>query len=76
MKPEQLINAFKEQKKFPAMFNAGTGGGSGQNPRQFNNPGGGKTFSVSREASKTNPQLYQTAKAEAEKVGGVVTFTD
>ena len=74
MKPEQLITSFKEQKKFPAMFNAGTGGGSGAPARQTGS--GGKAFSVSREASKNNPALYQNAKAEAEKVGGSVTWTD
>jgi hypothetical protein len=75
MKPEQLITGWREQKKFPAMFNAGDGGGAGQGGRQITNQGG-SVITVSREASKTNPGLYQQAKAQAEKTGAAVQFTD
>lgn len=34
MKPDQLINGFREAKKFAAMFNAGDGGGTGASNRQ------------------------------------------
>lgn len=74
MTPDQLIKGWQEAKKFQGMFvNPGAGGtGATNRQTQF----GGRTFQVSREASKTNPQLYQNAKAEAEKVGGQVTWTD
>lgn len=75
MSTEQLIKGWQEGKKFQGMFLAGREGGTGGSNRQVQSFGG-KTFTVSREASKTNPQLYQSAKAEAEKVGGQVAWTD
>ncbi len=75
MSTEQLLSGWREGKKYQRMFIAGDGGGSGAGARQFS-IGGGKQFQVSREASKSNPSLYQNAKAEAEKVGGQVVFTD
>lgn len=75
MKPEDLIATWREAKKFEPMFNAGTGGGTGSSERSIFG-GNGKNFTVSREASKQNPSLYENAKAEAEKVGGTVVFTD
>lgn len=75
MKPEQLIAQWREHKKFTPIFNAGDGGGSGGSARQVST-GGGKAFTVSAAASKANPSLYETAKAEAEKVGGTVQWTD
>lgn len=76
MTPDQLIKSFQEAKKFPAMFNGGTGGGTGATNRQSANGGGGKLFTVSASASKSNPALYEQAKAEADKVGGTVQWTD
>ncbi len=74
MKPEQLIKGFQEQKKFGAMFNAGSGGGASV-PRNGSSFSGSST-KVSREASQSTPKLYQDARAAAEKSGTTVEFTD
>jgi hypothetical protein len=75
MSADQLLGGWREGKKFQRMFIAGDGGGSGQGGRQIS-IGGGSVIQVSREASKTNPALYQNAKAQAEKTGATVQFTD
>lgn len=75
MTTDQLIKGFQDGKKFPAMFNAGQGAGTGMG-KAAGGTGSGTVIQVSREASKTNPQLYQQAKEQAAKVGGTVAFTD
>lgn len=75
MTTEQLIKGWIDNKKYQAIFRAGTGGGGGADGRQQSS-GGGSIIRVSREASKTNPGLYQQAKAQAEKTGAQVQFTD
>ncbi len=72
--PDQLVEDLKAGKKYTGMFNAGTGGGSGAPPRQGGGGGGAGTIVVSREESKTNPQLYQQAKAKAAETGATVVF--
>jgi hypothetical protein len=75
MTPEQLVGQWQEKKQYPELFNAGTGGGAGSSSRQFAGQNGTQ-FKVSREASKSNPSLYQQAKEQAAKVGGEVVFID
>lgn len=75
MTPDQLIKGFQEGKKFPAMFNAGIGGGTGGTNRQQQGFTG-SIIKVDREASKTDPQLYRQAKEQAAKTGATVAFTD
>jgi hypothetical protein len=74
MTTDELIKGFQENKKFPAMFNAGTGGGSGGSARQT--APGGKTVSVSRAAVKADINVYRAAQEQAAKVGGEVVLTD
>lgn len=71
MKPEQLVTQWREQGKYKAMLGAGTAAGTG-----LKIGAGGRAFTVSREASKNNPKLYQTAKAEADKAGAEIQWTD
>lgn len=71
MTPEKLVAQWREQGKYKNMLLAGTAAGSGLKPGA-----GGRQFTVSREASKNNPQLYQTAKAEADKAGAQIQWTD
>ncbi len=75
MTPKQLAEEAKENKDLAGMFNAGLGAGSGADGRQrpLNLNG---AITVSREASKTNPRLYQQAKEEAAKTGAEIVFTD
>lgn len=74
--PDQLIKSFIEAKKFPAMFNAGTGGGTGAQARQSAGAGAGSIIRIPREESKTNPALYSQAKETAAKTGAQIQFTD
>jgi hypothetical protein len=75
MKPDQLITSWREQKKYSGIFNAGDGGGAGQGGRQIS-VNGGSVITIPREASKTNPALYQQAKEQAAKTGAQIQFTD
>src|SRR5690606_21388030 len=74
--PEQLVEELREIADFSGMFVAGTAGGSGAPSHQRTGGAGGGIIRVSREASKTNPSLYQQAKAEAAKTGAKVEFID
>lgn len=73
--PKQLAEETRENKEFANLFIAGNAAGGGADPRQ-SRAGIGGQFLVSREASKTNPDLYRQAKEQAEKAGGQVGWTD
>lgn len=74
--PAQLAEETRANKEYAGMITGGTGQGTGA-PGQ----GGGMSYQggviqISAEASKSNPQLYQQAKAQAEKEGKQIAFTD
>lgn len=72
--PKQLAEETRANKEYANLFEGGTAGGSGAPTRQ-----GGFTpgqIAVSREASKTNPSLYQQAKEQAAKSGAEVVWAD
>lgn len=73
--PKQLAEETKANKEFANIFEAGVGGGTGAPPRQ----GGGApagSIAVSRTAVKTNPDLYEQAKAKAAETGGQISWTE
>jgi hypothetical protein len=75
MSGEQLLNGWREGKKFQRMFLAGEGGGSGA-PAKQGGAFGGKNIPVSRAAVKADVNVFRAAEEQAAKVGGQVVLTD
>ncbi len=71
---ENLVSELANDKEWSDAFHAQNKGNGGIPGRQAQNFGGG--ILVDREASKSNPRLYQEAKAQAEKTGAQIRFTD